>query len=162
MSDRSSCGACGRAVPGDLLSCVACGAPRLDAPSPRSGGVIHPLAAAAVALSVVGLPVAASSLPLPVLPSILGIWLAGRSLKEIRSTRGSRARQAPAHAARWLGVSGLGVRIARMFWIEINQPLLILIFAFPALLGALFWVAVRSPQTLEEMQKRRARLPWDR
>lgn len=159
MSQRR-CRVCHAPMEAALLSCPSCGALQDEEPGPPPR--VHLVSLIALAMALIGLPVAASGLPLPVLPSILALWLAGRALHDIRKSTGPRSREIVAHAARWLGVAGIGVRVVVTFWEEMNQPLLILLFAIPALMGVLFWAGGRTRHTPEEIRARRGRLPWER
>lgn len=162
QTDPAPCHVCGRPVPAGLLSCPTCGAPRRDAPAapaPRASG-LNPLAVGALVLALVGVPVATTTLPLPVLPSMLAIWLSRRARREIG--RGGRGRGAGiALAAAWIGVVGIVTRVVVMDWTELQQPLLILLFIVPAVFGLLFWAAGKGWRG-GQRPGRAASLPWDR
>jgi hypothetical protein len=108
----------------------------MKAPAPTEQ--LSPWAVASVAFGVVGLGVAATKFPIPILPSVVAIVLAQKARRDIRRSRGRRRGRNLATAGWWLGWLGILERILVAILVEQNEPWLLMIVAGIAVFVVLF------------------------
>jgi uncharacterized protein DUF4190 len=109
---------------------------RVKAPAPTEQ--LSPWAVASVVFGVVGLGVAATKFPIPILPSVVGIVLAQKARRDIRRSRGRRRGRNLATAGWWLGWIGILERIGVAILVEQDEPWLLMIAAGIAVIAVLF------------------------
>jgi hypothetical protein len=99
---------------------------------------LSPWAVASVAFGVVGLVIAATTFPIPILPSVVAITLAQKARRDIRRSRGRRRGRNLATAGWWLGWLGILERVLVAILVEQDEPWLLMLAAGIAVFVVLF------------------------